>query len=573
MVDFRKSLVLLAVLVVFAGIASAQPSICQANAAVPPLLRSEGLAEEVGQVVITCTGGVATPGGIQVPTINVQVFLSTNLTSRLLSSAGYSEALLLIDEPAPAIQTLCPAGNPVACYRTGGTGYGGGGLTSSNVFQAVRASDVSVAWLGVPFDPPGTVVPTRVLRITNVRANASTVPFSDLVPTAVTMTISITGTGSLSLSNPVQTVGFVQRGLRSTVDSIDIKQCEDPDDDFIVEIREGFANAFRPRPFIIGTEPALQNQPGAIYNTESMFTPGNPTTTSILPGAGVATQATRVMVAFRNIPIGVGLTVPNSVTSSGGDTYCLVPDTNSSGAGGTADCTGSEEILEEDESTRNAFAVYELQGNAAAVSVIEDLDIPVSVTVRENPLPELGSGSISVSFAPLSTVGTMSTTAPVPRFVDRGDQLTALTVSACRTNLLWPYVTSAAGFDTGLAISNTSLDPFGTATQTGVCRVSYYGPTPSGLPNRVSIGEIKPGEYKAWLLSTGGLGDLVGVPGFTGYVIAQCDFQMAHGYGFITNPGETRWAQGYLALVMDASMWDTSEGLTRTEDRSETLKH
>ncbi len=57
MVDFRKAILLLAVMVFATGIASAQifnPLSCVANAGVPPLLRSEGVAEEVGQVTINC---------------------------------------------------------------------------------------------------------------------------------------------------------------------------------------------------------------------------------------------------------------------------------------------------------------------------------------------------------------------------------------------------------------------------------------------------------------------------------------------------------------------------------------
>jgi hypothetical protein len=62
------------------------------------------VAEEVGQVQIVCTGGVRAAQDTLLPTINVQIFLNTNLTSRLYSatsSVGGSEALLLVDEPAP----------------------------------------------------------------------------------------------------------------------------------------------------------------------------------------------------------------------------------------------------------------------------------------------------------------------------------------------------------------------------------------------------------------------------------------------------------------------------------------
>ena len=43
---------------------------------------------------------------------------------------------------------------------------------------------------------------------------------------------------------------------------------------------------------------------------------------------------------------------------------------------------------------------------------------------------------------------------------------------AATTNLLFPYVTNANGFDTGIAISNTSADPFSTATGSGTCTLS-----------------------------------------------------------------------------------------------------
>ena len=43
------------------------------------------------------------------------------------------------------------------------------------------------------------------------------------------------------------------------------------------------------------------------------------------------------------------------------------------------------------------------------------------------------------------------------------------------TKLLFPFVTNQAGFDTGIAISNISDDPFGTEKQEGTCTIYYYG--------------------------------------------------------------------------------------------------
>ena len=57
------------------------------------------------------------------------------------------------------------------------------------------------------------------------------------------------------------------------------------------------------------------------------------------------------------------------------------------------------------------------------------------------------------------------------------------------TNLLFPFVTNQAGFDTGMSIANTGADPFGTVGQASTCTLHFFGaagvfqvPTPSILP-------------------------------------------------------------------------------------------
>ncbi|MBI5085107.1 MAG: hypothetical protein HZB13_10985, partial [Acidobacteria bacterium] len=194
MVDFRKAFLLL--VVVFVAVASAQvtPLSCNANSGVPPIARAEGVAEEVGQVIINCTGGTPTAYGSVIPTINVQIFLNTNVTSRLLvDKSTASEALLLIDEPtypsSPQNGVVgTQLGNPfgtIPVVKGTGSGMYYGGATSAtagvgaeiagnrpNVFQAQQAGANSVVWLGVPFDPPGTSI-NRVIRLVNVRANAN----------------------------------------------------------------------------------------------------------------------------------------------------------------------------------------------------------------------------------------------------------------------------------------------------------------------------------------------------------------------------------------------------------------
>jgi hypothetical protein len=186
-----------------------------------------------------------------------------------------------------------------------------------------------------------------------------------------------------------------------------------------------------------------------------------------------------------------------------------------------------------------------------AVDVVYDANTTAGV-------PGLGTATVNGSYAPLSTVVLADDDAPRPRFFDDSTCEDIFTINSCSTNLLWPYVTNQAGFDTGMVISNTSLDPFATATQEGPCAINYYGFTTGGgpAPAPVTNPTVPAGEHAIWTLSSGGTvqtsgGTIAAVPGFQGYVIATCEFQMAHGYAFISDIGATRLAQGYLALVMD----------------------
>src|SRR5262245_17643988 len=105
MSDFRKLLLAFAAVTVLSGIASAQvtPPITFNTTGRPLTVRAEGLTEQVGDVVMSCTGGTPTPAGQSVPQVNISVTLSTNITSRLLADP-ITEALLFIDDPQPGTQ-------------------------------------------------------------------------------------------------------------------------------------------------------------------------------------------------------------------------------------------------------------------------------------------------------------------------------------------------------------------------------------------------------------------------------------------------------------------------------------
>ena len=560
MVDFRKALLVLVVLVFAAGLVSAQavtPLQCVANSGVPPIARAEGVAEEVGQVIISCTGGTPTALGAAIPTVNVQIFLNTFVTSRLLDSTTLrSEAMLLIDEPQPGNQFYAAA--PYTGVVTGmGNGTYAPAADRPNVFGAQQSGDSSLVWLNIPFDPPGSV-PNRVIRLVNVRANANRVGVSStLIPSSINMFISISGTGSLALANPQLTVAYVQKGLSFTATTATYNQCEPGTKTFNVKFSELFGTAFRFRGNVIS-----QDVPGRIYNSESMF--WGPVFGADAPVVGVATQATRLIAKFSNVPTNVALSVGLGQTAStGGDLASVVfsPDSGSTvGSDGTVALTSGA-----------GAAVWNVDSSVAGA--ISSFTFPISVTYKASPLPATGTATVSGNYAPTTTVFTYSYSAPAPRFVDDPQSATTFTIAPCRTNLLFPFITNQAGFDSGIVISNTSSDPFGTVPQRGVCKLNYYGGTAGGgaAPGVQTSGVVTEGQQLVLTVSNGGNLGIAATPGFQGYIIAQCDFQYAHGFAFISDLGASRVAEGYLAIVLDSDMFGTQTG--RTGAKSEVKAH
>lgn len=629
MADFRKWFPVFAVAALAFGAASTANAqqvaafSCVGNAGVPPLVRAEGLTELVGDLVLNCNGGVPTAAGATVPQTNVQIFLNTNVTSRLQADP-WSEALLMIDEPTPAAQRYCSVNGGCAVTGVGaaagsdgivdGVDYNEPGATGApNVYQGRQNGANSIVWLGVPIDPPGTNA-TRIVRVTNVRANANQLGVSStLIPTQIVMFISATGTTSIPINQPQQTVAFIQPGLTFSVRQVvtNYLQCVSFNSaaatnsssalsnglGTVVRFAEGFASAFKRRnvaltsPFNADESPTplAQNDPGAIYNTESGFY--NPTPNVVqgssngLGTAGLADHGTRLMARFANIPAGVSLyatlypvascsdcgtggraaiTAARTATYTGGANARLV-STDANGAGafsrtlGTNSSSFDSGAATAPISLNNGAgtAVWEVMLSNPLLSETLEFGIGFAYAANtSNNLPGLGTATVAGSFAPLSTVTTASGSAPIPRFADTSTARTIATISACTTNLLFVFLSNQAGFDSGIAIANTSVDPFGTAPQSGPCKLNYYGETTGGgaAPAAQTSAVVPAGKTLTAVLSTGGTYGITATPGFQGYMIAQCQFQYAHGFAFISDVGANRVSEAYLALVLDSAL-------------------
>jgi hypothetical protein len=178
-------------------------------------------------------------------------------------------------------------------------------------------------------------------------------------------------------------------------------------------------------------------------------------------------------------------------------------------------------------------------------------NVTINYTANNPPVPAAGgSPTVTLSYAPISAVGGASSSAWIPRFI-AGTASTAqtinVTVGPCQTLLLFPYVTSQGGFDTGIAISNTSLDGWSTPTSSGTCTLNFYGQNaPTTAP---VIGPIPAGngpDPTKWALTASSV-----APNFAGYMFATCNFQYAHGFAFVSDIGARNLAMGYLALIVN----------------------
>ena len=568
MADFRRvvtALAVLALLTGFAVTANAQvPAFaCTASAAVPPLLRAEGLTELTGDIVLNCTGGTAPAAGTPLGSApnaglaNVTVFLgNTTVTSRIVdTNTNASEALLLVDEPTGLV-----AAN-VATVATGCAG-----CTVGTTFSAYRGvvSNNSVTFIGVPVIAPGTSA-TRIFRITNVRANAAAIgagTTGNLISSQLQAFVSISGSTSIPLNNPLQVIGFVQPGLifsaRNAANDgslasagVGLQQCVSVDRGVVratLRYAEGFATAFK----LQGT--AAQDVPGSVYNTESGFF------NAVVKG-GQADSATRLRATFNNIPVGTNVFVStNNLNMLAGNAATLIAGETSSNTAvasvatvntGLAATVGPPTvgIAQVTLTGGSGVAVWEVTDVSSLALNSMDFGVYFSSTANvTGNSPAVGTtGQVAGSFAPAyqpPTGTTASSTLPIPRFIASATPANLVFFSICRTNILFPFVTNQGGFDTGLAIANTSKDPYTTTAQTGTCALNFFGDNaPSAVTLPKGGGTIAAGTVATTVASTD-------APNFQGYVIAVCNFQLAHGFAFISDVGARNLAMGYLGLII-----------------------
>ena len=472
---------------------------CTASSA-PPLIRAEGIAERLGDIVLQCTLTVIglTEAGSQdqqssYVSVNVAVNLNTNVTNNRDFGQGsvVTDAILVVNEnnaQTPNVESVL--GGPDRRFPLPQYGV----LTASSRLQ----------WDGVLFPIPGVnkFPITTVLRLVGIRGNMSL-----LGSNPVTAFVSISGQASipvtprtltLGVPNPAAGVEYRDGGNQGPAGLVTSLQCESQNitmtpfgtsfsgpPTFHARVSEGFASALR----VLGA-PGFNNPPGA--SEAGYFAPGS--------GAnnGGATQGSRVLARFFNIPEGIRLAVQSEV-GTGGLVLRLVDDANSSGDGGVL--AGSSGLREISISKGFGFAVYEVvAGNPTSQDLVDFPVVAGYVFDEENQLPSTRQTmQASVTLAPVSSVGTSDRFAPEPRFADASsDPVSIFRVIPCGGGSGEPLTittTSPLPVTSVGASYNAVLQAVGGVAPYAWSENTPFNPVPPGLS--LSSGGIITGEPSA----------------------------------------------------------------------------
>jgi len=497
----------------------------------------------------------------------------------------------------------------------------GSSVAGWNTFSGVVNPDGnSVTFFGVPVMPPSTSGLIRQFRITNIRANASAVPAGANTPGNIQALVSISGSSFVPLTNSQLVVGYVVAGLNPSLRKTDnsggvdsgsraFNQCSSTSNfgngtaAAVLRYQSNFGTAFKTRVNASSSTSgqngtvAIQNVPGNTNNSTSesgLILNGAGTAAQTFTGngatAGLADFGTRFKAVFNNIPAGVSIFVGTTNLIAGTTTPAPAP-------AATNTTTSYAQLIVSDTTPENNQTVPFLtatgsngganniqwaslnvvNGSATAVWEVvnsnvnqnqQNFDFPTFISYSQNVAnntPAAPSAiTVSMSFAPISSTFSASSSAPIPRFIDlgTGDNLNWANISICTTSLLFPYITTVTGFETGVAIANTTMDPYGTGNQAGTCNLYWYGNNNGGATNTpipltttptVAAGTVWTGQASA--------SNMAG-PNFTGYMIATCNFQKAHGSAFVTDVGSRGILSAYLALVINGSRSQAGESFS-----------
>jgi uncharacterized protein (TIGR03437 family) len=376
------------------------------------LVRTEGLAERMGDIRLSCNGG--TPG--LTVTGNLGISLSVPITNHLTP------------------------GTPGDIQVTIDTGSGP--VQASFNAQLTGPTTVSLAGLSFTTPPAGPVN----IRVNNLRGSIGTMSTGQVV----TATLAINGLSTIGLINNPVVVAIAQRGLLTNSSSTVIRCVGSP-----LPATIGLSNLFA-----AGT-----------HFESTRLTEGF--ATAFQPRGPLETAGARFLIQYLKVPTGVLLYVPDVIAGSdalqptaGGDlgqpqsggqygpgsgTLLLarVQGADAMGNGGSPVFIPpmSGAALSFDKATQltvtngSASVVYEVMDANPVVQ--ESAQFPTFVSIASTGAAA-GTAQESVSFAPVSTDATANTAAPIPRFIATQPPSDCQTVGDCNAGYFPVLVVFAA---------------------------------------------------------------------------------------------------------------------------------
>jgi len=250
-------------------------------------------------------------------------------------------------------------------------------------------------------------------------------------------------------------------------------------------------------------------------------------------------QGSIVGFTFSAVPAGIQLSAfPLTVgPDAQGTIWQMVTDAT----GGTASATSP--VLT---STNNPTVYYKVATAVPAAADIAVETLPIGITVSAQPAAALPLSPGTLNNVTVDMFPRAPATIP-PVYAGTTCQKvsagTLITIVPATTNLLIPYATTLAGYDTGIAIANVTKDPFAltpVTAQSGTITFylfpaggTMFSITPTangGLTN----GVLASGSEYVYLLS-GLLADAGKPAAFSGYIYVVCNFTNSHGQYFISN--------------------------------------
>jgi hypothetical protein len=380
---------------------------CIATASVPSLIRAEGVTERLSGVWLNCSG-TGLPGAVHGP-FDVSVSVGNTVFTNRITGGDVTDALLVVQESDGSNGLIVP-----------------GRLEGAN----------SIIFENVSFRNPGT------LYITNLRVNASMFPMPPGGAPGQVQLFVLPAPPATLTGLATQIAGFILPGmgfaLRRASDSAPVSGLVfnhsgghnaalamsptaaggtiDYRLSFSAAIKTGFMRRNIATTILMPDALADQDTPGAVYDTETGFY------LSDLGDAGLATQGTRLMARFANIPPGVALfatveRIPagagatgyarmlSSADPNGADPYSAALKTTSASLNGTPLDIAPIPIYE-----GTGQAVWEVLSNSTSSDSTFEFGLVVAY-----PATAPGTAPVNGLLGPTGS-GVGDATSPVPRF-------------------------------------------------------------------------------------------------------------------------------------------------------------